>query len=119
MIIHPTPRTVRWFVDGATTRQARGDLTIEAFVVGVTGLRSTRVMPPSLPLDELRNLNMPILLLIGQREILYDSARAIHRARQLMPQIQAEAIPDASHFLLFDQPEKVNQAVLRFLQPSA
>jgi pimeloyl-ACP methyl ester carboxylesterase len=65
--------------------------------------------------DELRRLCMPALLLVGDREVIYDAHLAVNRALQLIPGIQAEVIPDASHLLIMEQPEVVNRRLLAFL----
>jgi pimeloyl-ACP methyl ester carboxylesterase len=58
---------------------------------------------------------MPILLLVGDHEIMYEPMKAVQQAKQRFPNIQAELIRDAGHFLLADQPGEVNRKVLAFL----
>jgi pimeloyl-ACP methyl ester carboxylesterase len=113
MIIHPSSATARWFLRGASTSKRRDDLT-ELFVTGIMSLRSTKVMRPSLQKDEWTQLCMPVLMLIGDQEIMYESRQAIRRARQLIPHIQAELIAGAGHFLLADQSEQVNESTMKF-----
>jgi pimeloyl-ACP methyl ester carboxylesterase len=114
MIVHPSHATARWFIRGASTSKRWGDL-LELFVTGIASLRSTQVMRPIIQKDEWRQLCMPMLLLIGDHEIMYEPGRAIRRARQLIPHIQAEFVTDAGHFQLVDQAEQVNQRTLKFL----
>lgn len=66
--------------------------------------------------EELRRLSVPTLLLIGDREVIYDPRVAIGRATRLIPRIEAAIIPDASHFLTFDQSESVDAGLLSFLK---
>lgn len=66
--------------------------------------------------EELRRVSAPTLLLIGDREAIYDPRAAVERATRLIPCIRAEIIPNASHFLTFDQPESVDERVLSFLK---
>ena len=66
--------------------------------------------------EELRSVSVPTLLLIGDREVIYDPRVAIGRATRLIPWIEAEIIPNASHFLTFDQSESVDARVLGFLK---
>jgi pimeloyl-ACP methyl ester carboxylesterase len=65
---------------------------------------------------ELRRLSVPTLLLIGDREVIYDPRVAIGRATRLIPRIEAAIIPNASHFLTFDQSDSVDARVLSFLK---
>lgn len=66
--------------------------------------------------EELRRVNAPTLLLIGDREVIYDPRAAVERATRLLPCIEAEIIPNAGHFLTFDQPESVDARMLNFLK---
>jgi pimeloyl-ACP methyl ester carboxylesterase len=63
----------------------------------------------------LRKIKTPALLLIGEKEVILSAPKAIDRATQLMPDIQAEMIPEASHILSMDQPEMVDARILKFL----
>jgi len=58
----------------------------------------------------------PTLLLIGDHEIMYEPRKAVQRARQLIPNLQAELVAGAGHMLNSDQPEIVNKRILQFLQ---
>jgi len=79
-------------------------------------LRSRIPFRPTFSNDEFASLKMPVLLLIGDREILYDAEAAIARARQLIPHVEAAIVANAGHMLSTDQPEEVTSRVLRFLQ---
>ena len=57
-----------------------------------------------------------LLLLIGDREVLYDARCAVDRARQLILHIEAEISPNAGHMLSTDQPELVIDRIVRFLR---
>lgn len=65
--------------------------------------------------EELRQVDLPTLLLIGAEERIYRPAEAIARAERLMPNVTAEIAPKASHLLTMEQPEHVNARVLSFL----
>ena len=58
---------------------------------------------------------MPILLLIGDHEIMYEPQKALTRATQIISNLKAELIPNAGHMLNSDQPDEVNARVLKFL----
>jgi pimeloyl-ACP methyl ester carboxylesterase len=74
------------------------------------------VFPTEFTDDELRQIKTPALLLIGEKEVIHSARKAIDRAKQLMPDIQAEMIPEASHILSMDQPEIVNERILSFMK---
>jgi pimeloyl-ACP methyl ester carboxylesterase len=64
--------------------------------------------------EELQGLKVPTLLLVGDHEVLFDPREAVQRAR-LLPNGEAEIIPDCNHALVSDQTEWVSARVLRFL----
>jgi pimeloyl-ACP methyl ester carboxylesterase len=68
--------------------------------------------------DELRGLQAPTLLLIGQQEVIYDPVASIERARRLIPHIEASLIPNASHDLSSFQARIVDEHILKFLKDS-
>jgi pimeloyl-ACP methyl ester carboxylesterase len=73
-------------------------------------------MPTKFSDQELTKTKVPILLLIGQEEVIYGSIDAtIERARRLIPHIQVEIIPNAGHLPNMDQPSLVNTMILKFL----
>ncbi len=114
MIFWPSIATVKWFIKGASTTRGQDDL-LQVFIAGITGTRSMKVLRPSFHKDEWKQLQMPILLLVGDHEIMYEPVQAIRQAKQLIPHIQAELIENAGHFLLSDQADQINQRAIKFL----
>jgi pimeloyl-ACP methyl ester carboxylesterase len=76
----------------------------------------TIVLPTTFNDEELRTVRSPTLLLIGEKEALYDAGPALTRARQLIPHIRAELMPQAGHDLPVSQAQTVNQEILQFLK---
>jgi pimeloyl-ACP methyl ester carboxylesterase len=66
--------------------------------------------------EELHRLSMPVLLLIGEQEFLYDSRAAIERARQTLANVDAELIGNCNHAIVSDQTERVTRRVIEFLK---
>ncbi|WP_339247189.1 carboxylesterase [Bacillus sp. FSL R5-0523] len=64
--------------------------------------------------EELRSARVPILLLLGEHEVIYDPHSALHRASSFVPDIEAEVIKNAGHVLSMEQPAYVNERVIRF-----
>lgn len=73
-------------------------------------------LPPVCSDTDLQQIKAPTLLLLGEREIIYDVNTALNRATNLIPDIETAVIPNAGHALSFDQPELVNQRILTFLE---
>ncbi len=72
--------------------------------------------PPTLPDRTLHRLAAPTLVLVGEREVVFNPRRVLSRARRLMPDVSAETLPGAGHDMTFDHPKGVNERVLRFLR---
>jgi pimeloyl-ACP methyl ester carboxylesterase len=68
---------------------------------------------------ELRAIRAPTLLLIGDRERLYDPHATLALARKRMPGLQGAIVPDADHIAAMSQPEDVNARILKFLEVTA
>lgn len=74
------------------------------------------VPPPSCPRDEqLRNLHVPTLALIAGRSQIHDPVKAFERARSLLPDVQAELWPEATHAITGEFADEVNARVLDFV----
>jgi pimeloyl-ACP methyl ester carboxylesterase len=65
--------------------------------------------------EELKQIEMPALLLIGAGEKIYNPKKAIDRAQRWMPDLTAEIIPNVGHTLNMEQPETINSRILEFL----
>jgi pimeloyl-ACP methyl ester carboxylesterase len=74
-----------------------------------------QVLPTALSDDQLRSLRVPTLLLIGDREVIYDPAAALARARHLIPDCEGELEPESSHDMCVRQRGIVDARVLEFL----
>ena len=64
---------------------------------------------------ELRKIRTPVLLLIGDHEVIYKPERAIERATRLVAGLKAEIVPNANHIAEFTAPDFVNKQILDFL----
>jgi len=64
---------------------------------------------------ELSAMNVPTLVLIGEREVICDAAKALERARSLIPDVHGAVVPDSSHEMVFSQRRVVDARVVDFL----
>jgi pimeloyl-ACP methyl ester carboxylesterase len=115
IMVHPTraglTRYFRWMTRGYTVNEKWGELMLQ-------GILNTRPQPPihATPFSnfELRSVRVPVLVLIGERSIIYNPERACRRATQLIPGVQVEIIPEASHALIAEKADLVNVRILDF-----
>jgi pimeloyl-ACP methyl ester carboxylesterase len=116
MTLFPSNLTAKWLVRGLSIRGYQpDDLEVQQLVAGAQHIRTRIPFRPAFSDSEFGKLKTPVLLLIGEREAMYDARPAVDRARQLIPNIEAEIIPNAGHMLSTDQPEAVISRVMQFL----
>lgn len=65
-----------------------------------------------------RRIELPVLVLWGEHDRFLGRELA-EPDRRLVPDVRVERLPDASHWLHRDQPGRVNDLLLDFLQPRA
>jgi pimeloyl-ACP methyl ester carboxylesterase len=89
-----------------------------AALIGVTMAERTKISvtnPTVFSGAQLRAIRAPTLLLIGDKETLYDPHAMLRLAQQRMPGLQAAIVPDADHIAAMAQPDDVNARIVRFL----
>jgi pimeloyl-ACP methyl ester carboxylesterase len=77
--------------------------------------RVTTIFPHVYNAEQLAAIQAPTLLLLGDREQLYDPRRAMARADRHIPRLESVLISNAGHTLNLERPDDVNTAILRFL----
>jgi pimeloyl-ACP methyl ester carboxylesterase len=83
---------------------------------GITALtgRPRHWSPSVFSDEELRQIKTPVLLLIGDHEVIYKPEDAIRRATWLVSGLKAEIIPNANHIAQYTAAETVNERILNF-----
>lgn len=118
MMIHPTrkglQRYFRWL-----TRGNKG-MNTEWGQSMVLGILNWKPQPPirvsPFNDEQLRACQAPTLLFVAEKSVLYEPATAIKRATQLIPNLTAEIVPDASHGLVYEQADLINNRLVSFFQ---
>ncbi|MGK7874743.1 MAG: alpha/beta fold hydrolase [Xenococcaceae cyanobacterium] len=113
-------RFTRWMFDDFFLINEKGEEKFdEWFEFLYLGLRSHKPQPILFAKvftdTELNKLQMSTLFLTGENEIIYSVKKTIERIRNVAPGIQIKVIKNAGHDLPFAQPQKVNRAILDFL----
>jgi pimeloyl-ACP methyl ester carboxylesterase len=74
-----------------------------------------QVLPRVYSKEEFAQIKARTLLILGGKEMIYNNLQAAKRAaRERIPGVQIEVIPDAHHITALAQPEVVNQKILQF-----
>jgi pimeloyl-ACP methyl ester carboxylesterase len=85
------------------------------FLLMKYGKSANQVFPAVFSDHQLTNLNVPVLLIFGEREVIYNINKAIDRAMKLMPDVSAQIIPGGNHLTAVSRPDAVNRAIRNFL----
>lgn len=90
---------------------------LEQYRIGRENDSLRKFIPQMKPFShrELRSLKMPILLLVGDNDML-NNERSINKAQKYLSDFHGGVIPDSGHFLSVDQPEVVNNTIMDFLE---
>ncbi len=106
-----------WLWQGFPVDECYARLKSISTVAGYPRYRPTRnsAAPRVFSDDELRRIRNPVLLLIGDHDVIYKPEEAIRRATRLVPGLKAEIVPNANHCAQYTAPEFVNARILDFL----
>jgi pimeloyl-ACP methyl ester carboxylesterase len=104
-------RLLRLLNNGILPAQPVLDLS----VLGLRTFRARQPFPKRMTDEELRRLNIPALLLFGERSPVNHARRAAQRSRRCIPNVETEVVPDAGHMLPIEKPELFTRRVLSFV----
>jgi pimeloyl-ACP methyl ester carboxylesterase len=65
---------------------------------------------------ELQKIKNPVLLLIGDHEVIYDSTRVFQRASRFIADLKTKIVPNANHSAQYTAPDFVNSEILEFFK---
>ena len=113
----PLPWTVKPGLRGMMGGALPDARIVAQMELGVAGFRYDRsgIYPSELPDPELSGLSCPTLVLLGDREKIYDPGRAAERVRRLMPNARVEIVPGLGHLLGMQRPDLINPRILDFI----
>lgn len=118
MMIHPTRKGLQCYFQWLT-RGNKG-MNTEWGQSMVLGILNWKPQPPirATPFsnEQLRACQAPTLLLVAEKSVLYEPTKAINRATQMIPNLTAEIVPDASHGLIYEQADLINNRLVSFFQ---
>jgi len=84
-------------------------------VTMMEGAKLNTIDAPVFSKTELRNIRVPVLLLIGEKEALYPPQETLALAIARVPDLTGAVIANADHIAAMAQPDDVNARVLEFL----
>lgn len=123
MALFPARLTVnsyfRWMGFKDTPGDTVSHCLLDLFYFGMKYFRlppeTARIMPSVFSDEELRALHVPVLLLIGENEVIYNPVKSLARARAFLPNFEGEVVTGANHNMCGSHYQIVDARVLDFL----
>ena len=109
-----------WLAEDTVNSGAEGRALIEEHIeetfMAVRSFKGKQMVNPSVLTDEeLQNIKVPILFMVGENEKIYSPHEVLERLNRVAPQIQTKLIMNAGHDLTMVQAEAVDNFILEFL----
>jgi pimeloyl-ACP methyl ester carboxylesterase len=110
----------RWTLKDAYTkgpyyRQLVEEVGNDALMMSQKCISRHVVIPTKLKDEEWKRITMPMLILAGEHEKIYDPWKAVEHVKRVAPDVKMEIIAGAGHDLPVVHSEIVNQKVVDFL----
>ncbi|VEF49423.1 carboxylesterase NP [Bacillus freudenreichii] len=104
----------RWFV--AKGNQVHSGL-FEQFYLGIKHFKFTKTIVPSVFSNEdFKKISMPSLVMVGDKEVIYNYQKMLKKAKELIPHIEYKVILNAGHGLSIEKADEVNDSLIEFLR---
>jgi pimeloyl-ACP methyl ester carboxylesterase len=81
--------------------------------------KASRIAWKGFSSDELKSIQAPVLIAAGDHDVLVPPVEHHLEMSRLIPNAQLAVIPDAGHFVLYEDPEKLLPIVANFLDQPA
>ena len=115
-----TDSLMGWMGFKNTQEDAGTQCILDLFYLGIKHFRllpeTMRIMPGVFSDDELGEIQVPVLLLIGENEVIYDATKAFDRAQALLQNFEGELVPQSNHDMCSSQHQIVDGRILDFLK---
>lgn len=73
------------------------------------------VIPKVVPKEKLETIQVPSLLMMRDKEVIYNPIRALMQAKTSIPHIETLVLPNTSHCLFIEDAKQVNDSIIHFL----
>jgi pimeloyl-ACP methyl ester carboxylesterase len=103
---------VKWIENGVPFESKFHDLFCLTLKYGKS---ANQVFPRVFRDEELNRIHQPVLLIYGDREVIYNTKYAINRAQKHLKNIDVKIIPNANHITAASNAKSINDAFIDFL----
>ena len=117
MGFHPTRKNVENYIGWANENEdALPDSIIKQFTISVMNMNSNASFPKWLKQEQLNNIKIPVLVLLGENEFAFSVLKAEKRAKNVIDDLDIRIVEGASHLLPVSKPNYINTKVLEFIK---
>lgn len=116
MGFNPTRKNIENYIGwGSKKEEPLPDSIIRLFTISVMNMNSNVSFPKWIKKKLLLNLNMPVLVMIGENEFAFSIKSATKRAKSVIANLKLHIVAEASHLLCASKPDNINNSVLEYL----
>lgn len=116
MGFNPTRKNVENYIGwGSEKEEPLPDSIIKLFTISVMNMNSNASFPKWIKKNHLLNVNMPVLVMMGENEFAFSVNSATKRAKSVISNLELYIVAEVSHLLCASKPKKINHRVLEFL----
>ncbi len=117
---HFSRKFVFWLAEDTLKHRKNGYSLVEEHIdetfMAVRSFKRKRMVHPTVLTDEeLNNIEVPVLFMVGENEKIYSPRNVIERLNRVAPKVKTKLIRNAGHDMAMAQPEIVNHSILAFL----
>jgi pimeloyl-ACP methyl ester carboxylesterase len=106
----------RWLAGISEITVLNADHLWKQYLCGTLLSRLRPVVPPKIFDDsELKSITIPTLLLVGEKEVIYDPKKVLDRASRTVPNMTTELVPDGTHLMSWEKNETINARMINYL----
>lgn len=111
-------RFMEWFFKDYINKDRKAaDKVIENLYLISKLFKYKRMLNPTLLTDEeLKNISVDVLYIVGKNEKVYSAKKALKRIHNLAPQIKTVLVPDSGHDMLAVEPDFIMEKIMNFLK---
>ena len=118
-LLFPNSSTGKSFENWLTQGYQMNDDYSKQMTIGMMDYKPMKgqktILAKELKDSELKKLNMPVMVLIGSKCVIYDREKVIKKANKLLQNVKTETIMDCGHAMNMEKAEIINGKIKEYL----